>query len=225
MRRSATPGLKYRTRADGTRAAIWCAPPGAIRAGFTPRTLDMSGCPVDDLPARCERLWAEALAFTGRQVDPLGYDGRLGSLLRIYELHPDSPLKKLKSTSLHTYSIYLGRLAKAYGARRIDSVTGLDVLRWAKDWRGEEGHVAAASMALAVLKAALSFGQVCGFKPAIQKRSRSKFMIATFWFRRRGLQRQGRSTETRRKTERIIGTHRNYRNRRLQNQRLSMHSC
>jgi hypothetical protein len=130
-----------------------------VAAGFTPRTLDLSSCPVDELPARCERLWSEAQAFAAHgERDRGGFDGTLGSLLRICELHADSPFRRVKASTQREYSIYLGKLSKAYGKRRIAGLTGLDILRWSAEWREVSG-VAAASFILNVLRAALSFGQ------------------------------------------------------------------
>jgi hypothetical protein len=46
------------------------------------------------------------------------------------------------------------------GARRVDECDGRDVRRWFKQWRETSG-LGAARMALAVLKAAVSFGVIC----------------------------------------------------------------
>jgi hypothetical protein len=109
MKKSDVPGLKWRRRADGTRAAIWNAPPRAVAAGFAPKSLDMSSCPPGELPSRCTRLWAEALAFAAHgERDRLAFDGTLGSVLRIYEL-------RLKASTQREYAIYLGKLSRHYG--------------------------------------------------------------------------------------------------------------
>jgi integrase len=49
------------------------------------------------------------------------------------------------------------------GQRRIDQVIGKDILRWFALWSAGETQLAAGNGALAVVKAALKFGAVCGF--------------------------------------------------------------
>jgi hypothetical protein len=159
MRKSETPGLKHR----GARL-VWVAPAKAIAAGFIPKTLDLSDCPPAELPSRCQRLWQDAHSFSG-PPRALAYDGGLASLLKLYEMHEASPFRKVKPG---TARIYLDRLTRAYGKRLVSKLTGLDVHRWHKDWReapaGEREHLGAAAMVLAILKAALGFGQSCGFR-------------------------------------------------------------
>jgi hypothetical protein len=162
------PGLKYRKRAHGPQVPYWCAPWQAIKVGFTIKSWNLSQCPPEDIPARCQRMWAEAMAFaTKHRHDAPGYDGTIGSLINLYQTNPDSSFKRLKPTSLNCYSKYAEKIAKNYGERRIANLTGLDVMRWHQTWRtGPHGreYLAAAAMALNVLKAALAFGQTCGFK-------------------------------------------------------------
>lgn len=162
---SDSPGLKWRNRKNGL-IPYWVAPPQAIKAGFKIKCWNLSHCPPEEIPARCQRMQAEALAFTNKYRNP--YDGTIESLMTLYETHAESPFKRLKHTSLRTYAFYSARIAKNYGARRIANLTGLDVMRWHATWReaadGGKPHIGAASMALSVLKAALSFGQLCGLK-------------------------------------------------------------
>jgi hypothetical protein len=98
--------------------------------------------------------------------EPVGlqkpYDGTLGSLLRAYVSEPESSYKRLTVGSLKPYRHYVGMLAGHVGERRIANVTGLDVLRWIDVWSGQGARPAAARFALAVLKAALAFGAICG---------------------------------------------------------------
>jgi hypothetical protein len=158
-----TPGLIYAKRKSGQLVPLWRAPKAAIKAGFSIKTWNLSDCPPADLPARCQRIWAEAMEFAGKNRAPLSYDGTVRSLLQLYQLHKESPYQKLKPTTLRTYDFYIGKLMTAYGNRRVVNISGLDVLRWNEDWRGPEQHLAAAAMATAILKAALGFGQLCGY--------------------------------------------------------------
>jgi len=163
-----TPGLIWRKLPSGKRVPMWRAPKAAIKAGFSVKTWNLSECPPDELPARCQRIWAEAMAFLGEK--PTAYDGTVRSLMELYQLHKDSPYRHLKPSTLRPYDTYISKIILAYGSRRIDRITGLDVLRWNEDWRGAEQHLAAAGMATAVLKAALSFGQLCGYADCKQLR-------------------------------------------------------
>lgn len=72
----------------------------------------------------------------------------------------------LKPSSLVPYNVYLGMLALEIGARRIDACDGRDAKRWFKAWsepatEGDRPRIAAARMAMTVLKSALSFGKIC----------------------------------------------------------------
>jgi hypothetical protein len=124
-----TPGLVYVKRRSGQPAPVWRAPKSAIKAGYPIKTWNLAECPPDELPARCQRVWAEAVAFVGER--PLGYDGTLRSLMQIYQSHEDSPYKQLKPTTLKPYDTYIPKIISAYGNRRVANITGLDVMRWA----------------------------------------------------------------------------------------------
>jgi hypothetical protein len=155
------PGLKWRNRAGGN-IPYWVAKPAAVEAGYPLRTANLSSVPLDELPDRCAALEAEMLAWLSGPRER-SFDGTLGSLISIYQTHEDSPYHALKYGSRHSYDHYLGRLISAYGDVRLDRLTGLDVKRWHKTWRGPDNRLGAAGMALAVLKSAISFGMVSGF--------------------------------------------------------------
>jgi len=156
-----TPGLVYIKRKCGPSVPIWRAPKAAIKAGFPIKTWNLSECPPAELPARCQRIWAEAMDFKGEH--PPLYNGTIGSLMELYQTHKESSYHQLKSTTSRTYDTYIAKIIKAYGARRVGNITGLDVLRWAEAWSDGKQHLAAAMMATNVLKSALGFGQLCGF--------------------------------------------------------------
>jgi hypothetical protein len=168
-KKTSTPGLRYRTRADGTRVPIWCARPDAIKAGFPIKTSNLSETPPELLAVRCQRLWAEMLDFLGRPDRPFRFDGTIRSVLDLYTGHKDSPFHKLKPSSRHPYESYIYKLRRAHGATRLRDVTGLDVMRWHEVWREpiEEGgapRLAAAAMCIRVLQGSLNWALVCGYK-------------------------------------------------------------
>ena len=161
------PGLKFRPRAGGELIAYWIASSAAVAAGYPVKTVNLTGIPLEQIAERCERLDAEMLAFLGKPR-ARAFDGTLGALLAIYQTHEESPYRTLKRSSRIPYDHYLAKLQAAYGALRLDRLTGLDFKRWHKDWRapkveGGKELLGAAAMALSVLKAALSFGHVSGF--------------------------------------------------------------
>lgn len=204
MAQKETPGLKLRQRMNGPPIPYWIAPPIAIKAGFKIKSWNLSQCPPEDIPGRCQRMWAEALAFAAKYKVGIPYDGTIASLINLYETHGDSPFQRLKPTSLNAYSRYAEKISKNYGERRVANLTGLDIMRWHETWRTpseryptNSSHrdiddsgirksdgvdkdqetvqkvecLAAAALALSVLKAALGFGRVCGFKDCAELRA------------------------------------------------------
>lgn len=159
MEEAKAPGLKYRTRATGERVPYWVA----SAPGYPLRTANLTGVPLDELPARCAGLEAEMVRWAGDE--PVrAFDGTLGALLSIYQTHEESPYRNLKPASRIPYDHYLGKLAQTYGGARLDLLTGLDIKGWHKVWRGPDGDkLGAATTALNVLKAAVTFGRVSGF--------------------------------------------------------------
>lgn len=166
--RGEAPGLKWRPRADGRQVPMWYAKPAAIAAGYSPKSVNLSSVPVEQLADRCRRLEAEMKDFLGgRSIPEVRYDGTLGSLIDVYQTHARSPFRKLKPASAIPYLHYCGVLKRTVGTRSITRLNGLDVMAWhekASEPRKPGGKrlVAGARMMISVLKAALSFGAVCG---------------------------------------------------------------
>lgn len=163
------PGLKWIARRVG-RTPYWMADPKAIARGYPVRSVNLSGYADNAaaLAARCHRLQAEMHAW-GSPITSgeFAFDGTIGSLLRIYETHEESPYRLLKPSSMHSYNQYLPLLSQSVGGRMIATVSGLDIQRWFRVWKRstrEDGreHVAKARMVLAVFRASLKFGVVAG---------------------------------------------------------------
>jgi integrase len=151
------PGLKWIKR----RAVVepyWVAPAEAVKAGFLPRTVPLRGTPEHALFTVCSRLTAEAGAYmSGAMKRERPYDGTLGHLIDLYLDHPQSGFQKVRPATQRIYRIYAIRIAGPLGARKIAGISGLDVLRWHKQWTTEGKHIAAGAMTLAVLKAVAKF--------------------------------------------------------------------
>jgi hypothetical protein len=168
-----TPGLRRRKRKSGEDALYWCATAEAVKAGFTPRTVNLSmhrDAPVL-LSQACRRLDAEQRQWlSGKSRDRAEYDGTFSSLFMRYEKHPESSFQNLKASSRHAYISYLKMLDAVIGKRRVTAVTGIDILGWHKRWKaptkpGGPEKIAAAAMTMNVLKAALAFGIIDGNRP------------------------------------------------------------
>lgn len=157
-----TPGLKWMRRAKGS-APYWVAGEADVAAGYRPKTVNLSHL-IDSpevLAAQCRALQADlSLWRSGFRRDPLAYDGTVRSLLSIYQTHPESPYRDLKTGSLRPYDCYLGRLENHIGKMRLGEISGVDIRRWHGIWSGGGEKLAAAAMARAVFESALSFGKM-----------------------------------------------------------------
>ena len=158
------PGLRWRAGRP-----MWRATKAAVRAGYPIKTANLSmfaDNPVE-LVRRCRRLQAEMLDWIGghKGNSPV-FDGSIGRLVAIYQTDPESHYHKLKPSSRHPYDVYARMLTAEVGARRIDICDGRDLRRWFAAWSapnepGDKPKLAAARMAITVLKSALSFGKTC----------------------------------------------------------------
>lgn len=160
------PGLKFRPR-KGSWAAYWVPSPEAVRAGYPSGTVPLTQFVITPqlLVDACNRLQGDMLAWLdGMRRDPLAFDGTIGSVLRIYQKHEDSPFHSLKPGSRKPYVIYLRKLEQEVGDQRIEGLTGLQVKRWHTRWAEEGTRPAAAQMRIAVLKVALTFCIVAGYR-------------------------------------------------------------
>jgi len=168
MEETQAPGLRWRSTRRG-KTPIWRASKAAIKAGYPVKSANLAPFADDErmLLRRCQRLQAEMLEWmSGRHERPRIFDGRFASLISIYQRDPESPYQNLKPSSRHPYDIYCRMLTLEIGARRIDACDGRDARRWFKAWSdpvepGGRPRIAAARMAMIVLKTALAFGKAC----------------------------------------------------------------
>jgi len=168
MEEAQTPGLRWRVTRAG-RTPIWRAAKAAVKAGYPVKSANLAPFAADErmLRKRCQRLQAEMIEWmSGRRERPMNFDGTFASLISIYQCDAESPYHKLKPSSRHPYDVYIRMLTLEIGARRIDACDGRDALRWFKAWSdptlaGGRPRIAAARMAMIVLKTALSWGKAC----------------------------------------------------------------
>jgi hypothetical protein len=99
--------------------------------------------------------------------EKVGYDGSLGSLVRLYREHPASPWHWLSAATKRVYGPYANRWVRVLAGYCIADLTGLDIMNFHALWsapRGVYGEAhAGAHMARRVLQVLLSFGRACGF--------------------------------------------------------------
>lgn len=119
------------------------------------------------LEARCHRLQAEMNDWLAgrRGRDPV-FDGTIGSLINFYQTDKESPYHALEPASRHPYDVYARMIVETVGKRRIDALHGRDLKRWWNEWSAPvkadgKPRLAAARMAMIVLKTALAFGISC----------------------------------------------------------------
>jgi hypothetical protein len=168
--RPKSPGLKWRKRKGGA-VPYWFADAAAIKAGYPVKSVNLShfADKPELLIARAQVLQKEMLRWiSGDRGAPPRFDGTFKSLLDIYQTDPESTYNtKIKKHTAQSYATYLRKMTDHIGARRLDECDGRDVRRWFKQWKEASG-LGAARMALAVLKAAVSFGVVCRTRGCVE---------------------------------------------------------
>ena len=87
-------------------------------------------------------------------------------MIKFWQSEPTSPYHGIEASSRHPYDIYARMIVETVGARRIDALDGRDLRRWHTEWsaaleQGDKPRIAAARMAIIVLKNALTFGATC----------------------------------------------------------------
>jgi integrase len=165
--------MENKTKAPGLTSArgkpIWRASRPAIKAGFRPKWVSLSYFANDEaaLVARCHRLTVEMKDWlSGRTGRDAIFDGTIRSVINFWQVEPSSPYHLLEASSRHPYDVYARMIIETVGERRVDVIDGRDLRRWHTEWSAplEEGgkpRLAAARMAVIVLKTALTFCATC----------------------------------------------------------------
>lgn len=146
----------------------WRASKAAVGKGYPVKSVNLSHLPDDRaLRERCVRLQLEMTEWmAGRARTRATFDGTFSSLLDVYQTDKRSPYHGLKYASRKPYNTYLRMMKIEIGRCRIDRTDGRDLLDWFDAWAAPEKvggmrRVARARMAIAVLKAAITFGIMC----------------------------------------------------------------
>lgn len=177
MARSEVPGLQWRTRKTGERVPYWYARPDLVKLGYRPKSVrlhyDVSNPHgMAALASRCSHLQSQMLAWAHRgPTRPESiYDGKLSTLVRIYETDEESPYRELQQVTQKTYSkilrLFLIKVEDVY----VDQLTGADVKRWFRRMCGERGSIGYASLTISILKSVVSFGVSQGYEDCARLR-------------------------------------------------------
>lgn len=180
------PGLEWRPRKGG-RVPVWVAPAEARKQGYSPPTVRLSAEPYAAEPtstemlalaSTCRRLSAEAKEWLSGLHNPpkAKYDGSLRSLINLYQVHDVGPFQGITAETRRSYVYNLGVLSKRIGARRVDRITGEDLLRWHRDFTkprvpGGKPRVRFAHALMTMLRIVLKFGKVLNISDAKALRS------------------------------------------------------
>ncbi len=148
---------------------IWRATRAAIKAGFPTKRVNLKCFAHDEavLVARCHRLTAEQNDWlSGRRGYDAAFDGTIRSVIILWQTDKTSPYQKIEASTRHPYDVYARIIVDTVGERRIDAIDGRDIRRWHGEWSaplepGTKPRVAAARMAIVVLKNALGFAATC----------------------------------------------------------------
>lgn len=169
--RSAAPGLKARTNADGSITFYWIAAGCSRKAASYPirtvRLVDQSAAGGEARAAQCRKLKAELDSWLDDN-DPnrvLGFDGTVAGLLRLYEIHPESPFHDVKYNTRAVYLNQISLMRATVGRVRLSMLTGVDFKRWYRqfsepDEPGGERKINRGWKLMNLMRTALSWGVV-----------------------------------------------------------------
>lgn len=165
-------GLKWMKRVSG-QVPVWVADENDVKQGYEPKTVNLTYLRDEPemLAAKCNALQADMLLWrSGYRRNVSVFDGTVRSLLAVYQRDEESAFHQLKPGSLVPYKHYLAKLEQHIGPRRVDSISGIDVIRWHKVWSHNGKHLAAASTCRAILEAAVKHGILRRFAGCIELR-------------------------------------------------------
>lgn len=130
------PGLKRRKNRDGTMRLYWVARADLVKKGYQPESVRLHYDETDrvqaqNIVAACNRFQAEMLQWAGGfRRDPLRFDGTFASLIKRYQLDPESPYAEVKWNTRRVYAERLNKIERAIGARALAACGLSDFRRW-----------------------------------------------------------------------------------------------
>lgn len=166
MSKVEAPGLRWK---DKRSRPVWHARADAVKVGYLPKIVDLSHLSgdADLLRLRCALLQADLNYWmAAHRKGIVENDGTIASMVTAYQTHPESPFHRLRPTTIETYNSHLGYVRAMIGGRPVASVTGLDVIRWDREWSTGGKHLAKAQQMRVALLSACSFGAALKFEGA-----------------------------------------------------------
>lgn len=125
-------GLKKRPRADGSVAYYWVASAVSRNAeGYPQKTVRLTGS-MEEITLQARTLTSELKQWLSQRGlgTPEAFDGKLKSLIRMYQTTKGSGYHEIKSNTREMYDYSLNLLEKDCGMRQLDKLTGLDIREW-----------------------------------------------------------------------------------------------
>ena len=136
------PGLKRRRRADGSTAFYWVPTAVSRDAKDYPlKTVRVHGDEAE-VAHRCRIMTQELKLWLDKQgrAEAPQFDGTFKGLIAVYRKTPESPYHELKHNTRVMYDESLDLLERVIGAKKLKSVTGLDIRRWFSNLRKPAEH-------------------------------------------------------------------------------------
>lgn len=136
MTKDRAPGLKTRTKADGTVQAYWVAAQCTRRGKDYPlKTVPLSDLPPEQWADRCQKLYNELLIWLyGDHKKTLQDEDTMNSLIDHYTGHELSPYHLVKYNTKVSYDDAIKWIRKAVGTRVRAHLKGEDFIRWHKNF-------------------------------------------------------------------------------------------
>jgi hypothetical protein len=149
----------------------WTATPAAVRAGYTPKTVNLSMLTDEvEVSSRCRILNAEMLAWLSGQKERGIVTGPKGSvkwLCEKFEVDEFSPVRTKRAATQAFYARYLKVIKANVGGRVIAQLTGEDVRRWFAQWKEKHGQ-RSAKACIQTLRRAVKYGCEIGHDPSMR---------------------------------------------------------
>ncbi|MFI5411261.1 integrase [Kaistia sp. UC242_56] len=179
VKRSEAPGLKKKRNADGSFRWYWEARSDLVKRGYRPSTVRLHYPETAEgdaqRAARCGILWAEMLAWdaAGGSIPPVGYDGTIGSLARLFASDKDGPYASVKWNTQRLYDGCIKIIMGTVQARAVRALVGKDFALWHRNWGlpekdGGKPRPYRAKHTMDTLRRIISYGVTLGYADCMQ---------------------------------------------------------
>lgn len=137
------PGLKWRPRANGEKAAYWIPPASQIKAGWLLKSVALpKGLTQDEIAAKCRALWDDLAKWRSGQPAKTHYS--IAWLVQRYQTDEYSPYHFLKERTRRGYDQSMVIIEDTVGSFLIDAyndgglmrprILGRDLREWHRRW-------------------------------------------------------------------------------------------